>query len=58
MINLIKFTTLAHNKNTLHTTTTIAEPTTDQETTQSPLCVSRTPLLKPTTSHSYTESTV
>ena len=37
---------------------TTAEPTAVQETTQSQLCVSRTPLLKPTTSHSYTESTV
>ena len=58
MINLIKFTTLAYNKNTLHTATTTVEPTADQETTQMPLCVSRTPLLKPTASHSYTESTV
>jgi len=37
---------------------TTVEPTADQETTQNPLCVSRTPLLKPTTSHSYTKSTV
>jgi len=58
MINLIKFTTLAYSKNTLHTAATTVEPTADQETTQSPLCVSRTPLLKPTASHSYTESTV
>ena len=55
---LIKFTTLAYNKNTLHSAATTAEPTADQETTQSPLCVSRTPLLKPIASHSYTKSTV
>jgi len=54
----IEFTALAYSKNTLHTAATTAEPTADQETTQSPLCVSRTPLLKPTASHSYTESTV
>jgi len=58
MINLIKFTTLAYNKNTLHTAATTAEPTGDQEATQSALCVSRAPLLKPTTSHSDTESTI
>ena len=58
MINLIKFTTLAYSKTTLHSATTTADPTADQETKQSSLCVSRTPLLKPTTSHSYAESTV
>jgi len=58
MINLIKFTTLAYNKITLHTAATTADPTADQETPQNPLCASRTPLLNPTASHSYTESTV
>ena len=32
---------------------TTAEPTADQETTQNSLCVSRTPLLKPTTTQLY-----
>jgi len=51
------YNTCLQQEYTAHWSTT-AEPTADQETTQSPLCVSRTPLLKPTASHSYTESTV
>jgi len=58
MINLIKFTTFAYSKTTVHTAAITADPTTDQETPQNPLCASRTPLLKPTASHSYTESTL
>ena len=51
------YNTCPRQDNTTLATTT-AEPTADQETPQNPLCASRTPLLKPTTSHSYTESTV
>ena len=104
---LIKFTTLAHNKNTLHSVAnhcwTYIRPRNHTESTvcfknslaetysksqlykihcitqkcltalrsrpllnpqqnkkprRNPLCVSRTPLLKPTASHSYTKPTV
>jgi len=51
------YNTCPRQDNTALVTTT-AEPTADQRATQSPLCVSRIPLLKPTASHSYTESTV
>jgi len=51
------YNTCPRQNNTALAATTV-EPTADQEITQSPLCVSRTLLLKPTSSHSYTESTV